>query len=608
MFIALVRSTGRLAIVRRFLFFALVPAAVVAGFIAWFVQDADRFKPVLVDRLERIAGVPVEIRGSLAWRFEPRLWLVAEELHATRFDRAWSVGRLAVRPEIFSLVRRPGTPARWRIEEAVVRELAMEELGVPVEEASASANEAGVAISEAGVVARETGVAANGTAAPVNRVGAAANETGDAVEGAGGLIRVPRLGIRNLGLGEPASVEALMVYRADGRQTVEVAVAGTLVLETHGFGARDLSFRSQGATGKCDLQATPNGRLWPPLEPVENGILPIGAMRAWDWDGRCEVERIEYRGETIEGVTAVLDNKEGGSVFSIDAPDFLGGKAQLEAIVRADGRPVTWDLRPVLLGVDSRRLVAWAGGDSPIAGAVDFAGSIRMAGNTPAALAASMDADIRFSGGPGEFDGAALAAPLAEASALLNSCDTPTAVSAKLPYEYLSGAWVADGERHRLELALDSLRVEAGGDYLVKEDRLDLRGVIDPGDSIERWGLAPARICHQLAAADADALAPAVAGTPIHFRCRGPAADPHCRLDAKRTLAGASAAEGSAVASRLIDRHVPEEYRAAARSLLDLLEAEVDAALRRDPDELIGEHLPEKYQGMARSLLDKPDE
>ena len=520
---------------RRILILALSLLVVVAGFLAWFVQDANRLKPALATLLERVAGVPIEIRGDLAWQFKPHLWLGAEGLYATHDRRAWSAGRLAVRPDFVSLVRNPGNPDRWRLEEAVVQDLAV------------------------------------------------GDEDGD-------LVRAPRFSMRNIGLGNPAPVEALILYVPEGGQPVEAALAGTLIVEPVRFSARDFSFRMPAAAGTCDLQAMPNGKLWPPLAPAENEILPVGFLRAYDWDGRCDIERMEHRGEAIKNVVVVLDNKEGGGILSVDAPEFLGGRAQMEVIVQADALPVTWSLRPAFAGVDSRRLAAWLGGGSLIAAPVDYGGDIRLQGNTSTALAASINAETRFSTGAGEIDGGAMAEPLAKMSTLLNSGSSAPKMSAKIEYENLDGVWIVDGERHRLNLSLDSLRLEAEGDYLFEADELDLRGVIDPGGTIEQWELG---------------LAPALAGAHFHFRCRGSAADPGCRLDVKRTLLDAGAAEGSAVARELIDEHVPEEYRTAARSLLDSLEAEVDAALRKDPEELIGKHVPEPYQGVARSLLDR---
>ena len=578
---------------RRILFIALALLVVVAGLVVWFVQDANRFKPALMAQMARETGIHVEVRGDLAWRFMPRLWLAAEGLHAVHDGRTWSLDWLLVRPDIASLIRNPGGLDQWRIREAVVQDLAIDDPR--------------------------------------------------------GLIQAPRIRIRNIGLGDPAYLEAGVLYTPEsqariahqlpaadadalvlrgrapsghldvlsstpappcgprdhagrlldalatkvgercGLEPIEVTVAGTLTVETGRFSVRGLRFRMPGAAGSCDLQAMPNGKLWPPPPPVENGILPLGIMRAYDWDGRCDLERIDHGGETIENVLVVLDNKEGASIVTVDAPSFLGGKAQLDAVVGADSSPVTWDVRPVLAGVDSRRLAAWLGGGSLIAAMVDYGGTIRMTGNTSTALAASIVAKTRFSTGAGEIDGTAFAAPLAGLAALSDSGGSATAMPAMFEYESLSGGWTVDGEWHRLDLAVDSLGVEAEGDYLVHDDKLDLRGVIAPGESIEQWGLR---------------LAPALAGMSFHFRCDGSAADPRCRLDVERTLLGAGAAEGSAVARGLIDRHVPEEYRAAACSVLDSLEVQVDAALRKDPEDLIEEHVPEHYQGMARSLLD----
>lgn len=522
---------------RRVLFIAFALLVVLAGAVAWFVRDADRFKPALAAHLERTTGVRIEIAGDLAWRLMPRPWLAAGGLHATHEGRAWSAERLEVRPDLFSLVRNPGTPKGWRIEEAVVRQLA--------------------------------------------------------VEDAGDRVEASRLSVRNIGLGNPAPVEARIVYAREGRQLFETDLAGVLTVEADRFSARDLSFRMPGAAGNCDLQAMPNGKLWPPRAPTENEILPVGIMRAYDWDGRCEIERIEQGGEAIENVVVVLDNKEGGSIVSVDAPEFLGGKAQLEAVVRADVSPMTWDLRPVLLGVDSNRLAAWLRGNSMIAAPVDYGGTIRMSGNTPAALAASVDASTRFATRAGAIDSSAFAVPLVQAAALLDSRATASSLPATLDYESLNGVWAVDGERHRLDLALDSLAAEAEGDYIVLEDRLEFRGVVAPGKSAEQWGLP---------------LGPDLAGVSFYFRCEGSSADPGCRLDVERTLLGVGAAKGSAVVGDLIDTHVPDEYRDAARSFLDSLETGVDAALSKTPQELIEDQVPEQYRGLARSLLDTLDE
>ena len=519
---------------RGLLFAAAALLAVLAGLGAWFVLDANRLKPSLEAHLERAAGTRVEVRGGLTWRFMPRMWLVAEGLRAADDGRVWSVQRLELRPGFFSLVLNPLSPDRWRIDQAVVRRLA--------------------------------------------------------VDDAGDRIEAPRLSVHNIGLGEPAAVSARVVYLPEGGQPLEATLDGIFTVEPERLGVRDLSFRLPGAAGRCDLQAMPNGKLWPPRAPLPNELLPVHIMRTYDWDGRCDLERVGRRGEAVEQAVVVLDNKEGGSVVSVDAPDFLGGSAQLEAIIRADASPVTWQVRPVLAGVDSRRLANWLGGVSLIAAPVDFGATISMSGNTPAVLAASLAGDAWLSTGPGEIDAGALTAPLTQAMALLDSGGAAPAVPATLAYENLRGTWSVEGARHRLELAVDSLEAEAHGYYLVDEDRLELRGVADPGDRVERWGLP---------------LAPALAGAPFHFLCRGSAADPRCRLDVRRTLLGAGAAEGGSAARELIDRHVPEEYQAAARSLLGSLEDEVDAALRKDPDELIGEHVPERYQDMARSLLDR---
>ena len=489
------------AVMRKFLYIALAFVLIAAGLIAWFAQDANRFKPALVALIEAETGIPVAILGDLSWRFRPRMWLAAEELYAVQDGRTWTLEQLLMRPDFGSLVRNPARLERWRAEEVIAGGLAIDD--------------------------------------------------------ADQLVRVPRLRLRNIGRGNPAPLEARIVYGPHGAEPDEMTVAGVLTLDTGRASIRELVFEAPGAAGTCNLELIESDKLWPPLAPDEHAILPVDILRAFDWDGRCDLESIGSGGETFENVAVVLDNKEGGAIARIDAPTFLGGEAQVNLVVGVATSPVTWYLEFTLVGVDSGRLAAWLGGGGPmIATAVDFGGTMRMTGNTPEALAASMAADARLAGGPGKIDGGAIAQPVAEIARLLNSGGIAAGLPGTFDFESLSGIWTIDGERHSLDLELDDLRLDVEGDYRVADDQLDLRGAVQPGQTVARW---------------IPQLGESLAGAPVHFRCQGPAASPECRLDARRTLIGVGTAEGGAVARQLIDRHVPEEYRDAARSLLDML-------------------------------------
>lgn len=496
------------AVMRRLLLIAFAVLLSLAVVAAWFVQDANRFKPALVAYIERETGLRVEIRGDLEWQFLPWMWLAAEDLHTTHNGRTWSLERLVLRPHVGSLIRDPGALGNWRIG------------GLNVE-----------------------------------------NFTIFAIEDGRDIVRVPRVALGEIGFDSPASLEARLVVTAEGRTPLEVSLAGLLTLGQDRVRVRDLSYEMPNASGICNVEAMPNGKLWPPLQKQENAILPLALMRAYDWDGRCDLAQTAYAGETIENAYVVLDNKEGESIVSVRAPAFLGGEAQVEIFVRADRSPVTWELQPVLARVDSGRLAAWLGGSSLIAAPVDYGGTIRMAGNTPAALASSISAQTRFATGAGKLDRGRFVAPLAQVAALLDASHRAPALPALLDYESLTGRWIVDGKRHSLDLALDSLKLEARGDYPLFADELNLRGVVTLGDGTEQWGLRPGSV---------------LAGVPFHFQCAGAVSGPHCRLDARRTLMGAVASEGSIRADDLIEKHVPKKYREAARSLVDLLGAGLD--------------------------------
>ena len=527
------------SIMRRLLFIGLAVVLVAAALALWFVQDANRFKSALVALIAAETGVSVQIDGDLSWRLAPVPLLAAEDLHAVHQGRAWSLQRLVLRPDVASLIGAPGTLEKWRL--------------------------SGLELVDLSVEASESG----------------------------SVLRVARGRLVDFGPDSLASVEAELVYTPARMAPVEVAMQGLVAVSADRMRVRDLSFRNAHAEGSCNLEVMPYGKLWPPLTPKPEDVLPVSIMRSYDWDGRCDVQRFSTANETIGDAHLVLDNKEGGSIVTVSAPSFLGGEGQLEVVIRADLSPVSWELKPVIAGVESGRLASLLGGSSLVGALVDYGGTVRMRGNTVSELAASLQADTRFATGPGELDSSGLAASLARVHALLGGADdATTAVPEMIAYESLTCDWQVDGASHRLQIALDDLQLQARGEYDLAGDALNMRGVITLGELADRW---------------APKLSPALSGLPLHFLCSGSIGEPDCRLDARRTLLGAARVRGSSRARDLIDEHVPERYQEAARSLVEQLGVSVDEALRKDPHQLIDEHVPEKYRGMARSLLDQLD-
>ncbi len=520
--------------------------AAVVGVAVWFVRDANRFKPVLIAQAEQALGMSIDVRGGLEWRLRPGVGLLASDLHVRHQGRAWVIDRLLLRPQWLSIIRNPTTFANWRI------------VNVDVD--------------------------------------------GLSVAVGGGNLRAHRLELRDIGLAGPVPFTAKLAYTRNARAPIRIEFDGAVMFAPRRFRASNLIFKLPHGDGICNLEVlVPTSlaevRAWPdtqaavaspaasvpglaavsqansasPQAPgtvrpnrqqaaAQPALLPLDIMRGYDWDGHCEIHRLALASEAVETVRIVLDNKEGGSIVSVRAPSFLGGSARLQMVVRAGQTPVVWEVAPHLAGVDSRRLGAAFGVASVIAAPLNLNGAVGMEGNTAAALASSLDADIRFATGAGTIDVDWLAVPLAR---IVES--QPQAVAAEpatvYGYQTLTGRWRATGERHRLNISLDGASLALAGSYRMLADQLALRGALTLGDSAKRWGLP---------------LPPGVTALPFHFHCGGALGRPDCRLDAQRTFLGGTVDKARAKADEFINSFVPEDYRERARSLLDSLRSQVE--------------------------------
>ena len=540
----------------RFLLAVFALIAALVGVAVWIGHDANRFKPALVGYMEREIGSPVEIRGDLEWRLRPGLGLMASDIHAVYAGRAWTVERLLLQPELVSMLRNPTTLADWRI-----ARIDIDGLNVAV--------------------------------------------------GAGHL-RIRQLALRGPHFASEAAFAVKAEYGKAAQAPVPIELDGVIALSTGRLRVSNTAFRLPSAGGVCDLEilaaeigppmpmgvASPSqigrdagvGRQGstsqrPDLRPIASTILPVELMRAYDWDGRCDIHRLSLGAEVVESTQVVLDNKNGGSIVSWRAASFLGGEAQLQMVVRAGQAPVGWEIEPHLSGVDSHRLGLAFGMDSVVSAPLDLSGAIGLAGDSPQDLAPSLDADVRFSTSAGTLNLDWIAAPLASIGDRLGAGGE----MAELRYEKLTGRWRATGERNRLNIDLDSASLEVEGDYWILKDQLDLIGAVTFSESAQRWGLP---------------LPPGIAALPFHFRCRGALGRPDCRLDPRRTFLGGTVDKGRAKADEFINSFVPEDYRGRARSLLDSLGSRAEDSLRKDPEGLIDNQVPEKYRDAARSLLE----
>jgi hypothetical protein len=192
-----------------------------------------------------------------------------------------------------------------------------------------------------------------------------------------------------------------------------------------------------------------------------------------------------------------------------------------------------------------------------------YAGTLELEGNTTDELVASLSGETSFDAGKGAISIGMIKQPLLAIATLLQEPEKISSWPDVWNYERLVGNWRVDKQHHIVELALDNLTVVADGDYDAATDDLDMLAELT-------FKTLPEGTMFE--------VNPLLMDLPIPVRCRGALESPNCRVDekaAQRLVASMlTSREGSAMREKLnqkIEEKVPEEYRDAARSILDLL-------------------------------------
>ena len=169
----------------------------------------------------------------------------------------------------------------------------------------------------------------------------------------------------------------------------------------------------------------------------------------------------------------------------------------------------------------------------------------------------------QFDGGKGQISIEKIKQPLLALATLFNEADRIERWPALWDYERMTGDWQIDGKKHVLKLALDNLTAAINGTYDPQSDDLDMKFdvIFEDNPGMHSFDVNPRLL-----------------NVPIPFRCRGTLEDPTCGIDSdasKRLVAtvlrDAVDQEVRTELDARIEEDVPEEYREAARSLLDLL-------------------------------------
>ena len=491
---------------------ALVAAIAIGAAAAWLLQDPNRFKPRIEALIEAQSGVPLEIAGDLDWRLWPPVSITAGDLRADYQGQAWQIDRLTLDLDAIAAIR---NPEQWRVESVTVDDATLRQEG--------------------------------------------------------GVLKVSQARLSELVPGRPAPVTAELTYATDGGEPIPVSAQGRVSVDpdTLSLSAEDTRIATPYAEGTCTAQARPVEQAAPDAPPARsrNGetgaeLIPVDVFRAFSWSGECLLDWVQIDDQRFENVAVDLRNDAGDSAVIATFPRFFGGQATADVAIDARRTPVTWQLTPTLTDVNSHELMNWL--EAPLNWVADVAygGTLTFEGNTAEELVASMSGETSFDGGEGRIGITTIRNQLLELATLFNEGERIRSWPDMWNYERFIGDWRVDRQHHTLNASLDNLSLNAEGDYDPAGDQMDVLLTLVFGND------------PSLPVFDLD---PLLYDLPIPIRCRGSLETPDCRVDpqvARRVVAEGLGGENPELRDKLerrIDEEVPEQYREAARSLLDAL-------------------------------------
>ena len=302
----------------------------------------------------------------------------------------------------------------------------------------------------------------------------------------------------------------------------------------------------------------------PPIRDVALGepLLPLELIRATDWNGKMSISQLVYEGAQFDDARVETHNRAAEVDAAIDLPHFFGGTATSRLTIDATGAIPQWNVTPKLDHVDSQAFLAWLGNKYDWVAHFLASGEFSMRGNTRHDLLGSLDGRATFDGGRGvinieEIKKAAQGiADIAGGSKLVNAWPE------RLKYQRFVGSWDAKGANHSFDVALDNLALKGSGRIDMLADDMDLRATIT--------------VAHE-PKYESFKVGSSLMGLPLPIHCKGSLASPKCGADEEGTrqlIAQALSGDNPEMKKRLdktIDEKVPEQYRDAARSLLEML-------------------------------------
>jgi AsmA-like protein len=490
--------------------FALAVALVIAS--AIWVQDANRLKPELQALVAQHSDYTAQFKGDITWSLFPPLHLKAQAISLTGVDEHIAVGALDLKMDL---------SAMWQdVNEWRVTEFTLTDVQRTKEQAVTSVQTLNIQNFKPGK-ATDFYLDAQYRSAP------------DAAALAGQLDG------------------QLIYYPATNTQTQRLTFMDTQV-------------SSAALTGSCNADVSESKVAdYDTPQPQDSDLLPLDLLHGYDFSTDCVFNRLVAGTETFSQVSLDATNIAGQINALLNIKDFLGGSLLADIDINTLKAPVRWTILPEMKNVDSQRLIDWSKQRLQWVAAIAMNSKIQLQGNSRETLLTSIQAASEFDGGQGQLNISKIKQQLMQIALLARKGEDVSAWPDIWDYEEFTGRWNINGADHDLKFALDNMSVAADGTYDPIADSLNMLAQVTVHEAPEG---SPFRIN------------PLLEGTAIPVRCQGTAADPKCALDqgAAQKLVAKALQQGddSGLRRKLekkIDEDVPEEYREAAKGILDLL-------------------------------------
>ncbi len=480
---------------------------IIALGLLWLLDDPNRFKPQLERLIADNTGYDVGLEGDLSWRLWPPVVLSANDVSFSDETTDYRLGNLAVDAALIGLLSSGGDLV---IDELTLRNLVMTD-----------------------------------------------KELGD-------VTRIDRLSLPNFTPGAPGPLALEGVLQSpDGTETkIALTALATLDMNQDTLKLENMAFDYGGIRGTCEVDLSHLTR-----DPIiaqkrtREDVLPLDTFRALDWFADCNIPRLNLEDIILKAIVVHSENTAARSNSSLRVPDVAGGSLVLDVDIDARTRTPQWSVRSDADGIQSQQIMDILSPKLHWAAPLLVGGTFKLRGNTPEALANSLNGTAKVDATQGTIDISAIKSSVLALAELAGKAEEIRTWPDRLEYQKFVGDWVVEGKNHVLDFTLENVKLAATGTLDPLAETLDMRGSI----TVEEH-----------AALETFKINPALYGVPIPVRCQGTFGDPTCSLDrqaAQKTLTTIASRQvrervDEKVGEALEDK-VPEEYRETAREALE---------------------------------------